>query len=106
MTKIAKWGTRIGAMIGLKGDVKGASTNQTIICKGATTTVRRQRSGQQVSVLEPREQCETDIGATKQKSTNIAYVVASEDNNNSNENEKWAARPQQRLPSRGQESRQ
>ena len=29
-----------------------------------------------------------DCGVTKQQSTNLAYVVVSEDNNNSNENKK------------------
>ena len=45
-----------------------------------------------------------DGGVTKQQSTNIAYIVVSEDNNNSNENEKLAAQPRQQLPNRGQES--
>ncbi len=36
-----------------------------------------------------------DGGVTKQQSTNLAYVVASEDNNNSNENKQWAVQPKQ-----------
>jgi hypothetical protein len=36
-----------------------------------------------------------DGGVTKQQSTNLAYVVASEDNNNRNVNAQWAAQPKQ-----------
>ena len=43
-----------------------------------------------------------DDGVTKQQSANLAYGVASEDNNNSNENEQWAARPRRQLPSGGE----
>ena len=45
-----------------------------------------------------------DGGVTKKQSTNLAYVVAFEDNNNSNKNKQWAARPQERSPSGGHES--
>ena len=34
-----------------------------------------------------------DGGVTKQQSTNLAYIVAFEDNNNSNKNKPWAAGP-------------
>ena len=58
---IAKWGTRIGAMIGLTGGVEGASTQQSTICWDSTTMVRRRQLGEQVSLLEPGERCETDM---------------------------------------------
>ena len=38
-TTIAKWGARIGATIGMTGGVKGPSTQQSTICRGATTTL-------------------------------------------------------------------
>ena len=46
-----------------------------------------------------------DGGVTKNQPTNLAYVVAFEENNNSDENEQWAVQPKQRLPGGGQESR-
>jgi hypothetical protein len=41
---------------------------------------------------------------TKQKSTNLAYVVAYEDNSNSNENIKWMAQHDNDRQVGGQES--
>ena len=78
-TMIAKWGTRIWAMIGSTGGVEGASTPQSTICWGSTTMVRQRRLGEQVSVLEPGERCETDMdyqGSTPQALMS-ALMVAS-----------------------------
>jgi len=59
---IDKRGARIVVMIGSTGGVEGALTQQSTICRGATMTVRRQRSGQNVSAFEPGERRETDMG--------------------------------------------